>query len=94
MRAPSFPTFGSPLSRGRSEGPAEEFFDSSLTPVSKPIHDHEHRRSSLVPADYKGSRESQAGDLGDEFSLPIPCERGRFSRCLVQWAVLSPRARS
>ena len=48
-----------------------------LTPVFKRILDQEHKRSSLVPADYRGSRGNQTSDLADEFSLPIARETRR-----------------
>lgn len=74
-RPPSSLTFGDSRSSLRgSRGSAEESSGGSLTPVFKRIHDQERKRSSLVPADYRGSRESQTSDLVDEFSLPIARE--------------------
>ena len=72
---PSSLTFGSHSSpRAGSKGSLDEFSSGSLTPVFKRIHDQERKRSSLVPADYKGNRDSQASELADEFSLPIARE--------------------
>ena len=78
VRAPSSLTFGSrSSSRAGSKGSEDEFSCGSLTPVFKRIHDQERKRSSLIPADYKGSRGSrgsQTSGLADEFSLPIARE--------------------
>ena len=76
VRAPSSLTFGSRSSSSRegSKGSMDEFSGGSLTPVFKRIHDQERKRSSLVPADYKGSRGSQTSELADEFSLPMARE--------------------
>ncbi|KAF8148662.1 hypothetical protein B0H34DRAFT_802878 [Crassisporium funariophilum] len=84
-RAPSSLTFGSrSSSRGGSRGSMDEFA-GSLTPVFKRISDSERKRSSLVPADYRGSRGSRSsrgsqasyGSPNDEFSLPIAREARR-----------------
>ena len=61
-------------SRSGSKGSMDEYSGGSLTPVFKRIHDQERKRSSLAPADYRGSRGSQTSELADEFSLPIARE--------------------
>ena len=55
----------------------DEFSGGSLTPVFKRIHDQERKRSSLIPADYRGSRGSQTSELADEFSLPMARETSK-----------------
>ena len=71
-------TFGSrSSSRAGSKGSMEDYSSGSLTPVFKRILDQERKRSSLVPADYRGRRGSQTSEtseLADEFSLPIARE--------------------
>ena len=75
VRAPSSLTFGScSSSRAGSKGSVEEFSGGSLTPVFKRIHEQERKRSSLIPADYRGGRSSQASEVTDEFSIPIARE--------------------
>ena len=74
IQAPSSSTFGPSSSRGGSKGSMEDFSGGSLTPVFKRIHDQERKRSSLVPADFRGSRGSQTSELADDFSLPIARE--------------------
>ena len=79
VHAPSL-SFGSrSSSRAGSKGSMEEYSGGcgSLTPVFKRIHDQERKRSSLVPADYRGSQGSQSSELTDEFSLPIARETRR-----------------
>jgi serine/arginine repetitive matrix protein 2 len=63
-------------SRAGSKGSMEELSGGSLTPVFKRIHDHERKRSSLIPVD-RGSLGSQTSNLTDEFSLPIARETRR-----------------
>ena len=78
VRTPSSLTFESrSSSRGGSKGSMDEFSGGSLTPVFKRIHDQERKKSSLVPADHSGSRDSQERGLTDEFSLPIARETRR-----------------
>ena len=60
-------------SRAGSKGSLEELSGGSLTPVFKRIHEHERKRSSLIPMD-RGSLGSQTSNLTDEFSLPIARE--------------------
>jgi serine/arginine repetitive matrix protein 2 len=75
VQAPSSLTFGSrSSSRAGSKGSMDEFSGGSLTPVFKRIHDQERKRSSLIPADCRGSRGSQTSELADEFSLPMARE--------------------
>ena len=59
-------------SRSGSKGSMDEYSGGSLTPVFKRIHDQERKRSSLAPADYRGSWGSQTSEhwQADEFSLP------------------------
>jgi serine/arginine repetitive matrix protein 2 len=80
------PTFGSrSSSRAGSKGSMEEYSGGSLTPVFKRIHDHERKRSALIPTEdfsrrgggASGSRGSQTSELSDEFSLPIARETRR-----------------
>ena len=61
-------------SRSGSKGSMDEYSGGLLTPVFKRIHDQERKRSSLAPADYRGSWGSQTSEQADEFSLPIACE--------------------
>ena len=49
----------------------EEYSGGSLTPVFKRIHDQECKRSTLIPADFRGSQGSQKSE---EVSLPIARE--------------------
>ncbi|KAF8814601.1 hypothetical protein BYT27DRAFT_7249906 [Phlegmacium glaucopus] len=72
---PSSLTFGSrSSSRAGSKGSEDDFSVGSLTPVFKRILDQGRKRSSLVPANYRGSRGSQSSDPSDEFSLLIARE--------------------
>ena len=68
-------TFGSRSSScAGSKGSMVDYSGGSLTPVFKRIHDQERKRSSLVPADFRGSQGSQTSELADKFSLPIAHE--------------------
>jgi serine/arginine repetitive matrix protein 2 len=68
--APSLKFGSRSSSRAGSKGSMEEYLCGSLTPVFKCIHEHERKRSTLVPGYYGGSR-------GSESSLPIARETRR-----------------
>ena len=60
----------------------EEYSGGSLTPVFKHIHNQECKRSTLIPADFRGSQGSQKVK---KLAFPLLVKRGRFS---VRWAAL------